>query len=165
MLSNNKLDVKRIVRNSVDKNSGYINLLTTKTETVLLKKKYGQFLNPPSAPLPPDIFHNIISQIVTYMKKFKNIKCTYRSVLAFVACLLQKLANGMVIQTACGPFTIIEKNPFFEQHVCHEISAGQLPGLTCRSMSAMNRSFQREVMISSETGSHVKLDYRFNLIG
>ena len=158
-------DVKKIVRMNAEENNGYVDLLTTKTETILLKERYGQFLNPPAAPLPDDVFDNLINQIAAYLKKFKNVKCTYRSILSFVACLLQKLAKGMVIETASGPFTVIEKNSFFEQHVCHEISAGLLPGLSCRSMSAMNRLLQRQVMLTTELGSHVKLDYKFNLIG
>lgn len=153
-------ELKRMVRQNAEQNGGYINIITTKTDARKLVTRFGQFLNPPAQAISLTIRTKLIRQLVDYVGKFK-FKLTYRNVLCLVACILQKLANGMTIRTQSGvDVCIIQKEAFFAQHVPHEVTAGSLQGLSCRAMSTMQRVFQRQLALPN---GEIRIEMRLKL--
>ena len=153
-------ELKRIVRQNAEQNGGYVNIITSKTAARTLVTRFGQFLNPPAQAIASATRCKVIRQLTDYIAKF-TFKLTYRNVLCLVACILQKLANGMTIRTNSGvDVCVIQKEAFFAQHVPHEVTAGLLPGLSCRSMSTMQRIFQRQLALSN---GEIRIEMRLKL--
>lgn len=86
--------------------------------------------------------HILKERLTKYILAFPNLKHTERTVTAFTAACLQRLATGLVLEGV----VLFHRSPFVAAHVPAEISHTELCDIPCRQVSAAHRLLITELV-------------------